>query len=171
MEPSKEGDSPKYKLFIYNLPIHIVPNEDKVKSIFTEYGVVTDCTKNRQSKNKQVYYVTFEDENVCKKLKSIGEIIFDDHKIQVCNTSKFSKISAEFVEEKIGKRAIMNIFSLFGALKHYKYGINKNEYGFFVSFKDEEVNKMLIAEGSFDYYGHKILIKEVFTYYNKVPIR
>jgi len=30
-----------------------------------------------------------------------------------------------------------------------------------VSFKDEEVNKMLIAEGSLDYYGHKILMKEV----------
>ena len=160
LESTKEGDGHKYKLFIYNLPKHIVLNRYDVKSIFTEFGVVTDCKRNWTK--KRIFHVTFEDKNVSKKLIGNGPIFVDCHKIKVIETSEDSKISAIF--DEVGKTDIMDIFSKFGALKHYKYGNNKNKFGFYMVFEDERVNKMLIEEGSVDFYGHKILIKEVFLY-------
>ena len=162
---SRMGAGHEYKLFIYNLTKHIILIEDQVKSIFTEFGVVKSCERNKKGKNKNVFHVKFKDTNVIKKLRHISPIIVDSYKITVKMTSKRSKISAEFVKEQVGKKEIRNTFSKFGALKYCKggrNGSNKNESGFFVAFEDERVNKMLIEEGSVDYHGHKILIKEVF---------
>ena len=163
LESSKEDDGSKYKLFIYNLIIPIFLTVDQVISIFTEYGVVTDCKRKKQTKRK-IFYVSFDDENVCRKLESIGQIIVDGHRIIVRNISEVFKILVEFIKEEVGKTEIMDVFSKFGALKHCVENRHKtkNKPGFIVAFEDERVNKMLIEEGSVDYHGHKILIKEVF---------
>jgi hypothetical protein len=170
---SRTGAGHENILFIYNLPLHTAPNEDIVKDIFAKYGVVRSCerilsnpNRNRRGIRKKIFHVTFQDENVSIKLKSIGEIIVHGQKIvKVRNTSEVSKILAEFVERQVVKKEIKNTFSKFGALKYCKggrNGSNKNESGFFVAFEDERVNKMLIENGYVEYHGHKILIKEVF---------
>ena len=172
-ESFKQGDGHKYKLFIYNLPTPNLLTEDKVESIFAKYGVVTGCERILSNPNrkwngtrKKIFHVTFEDENVSIKLKSIGKIIVDGQKIvKVRNTLEVSMILAEFVERQVLKKEIRNTFSKFGALQNCKggrNGSNKNESGFFLAFEDERVNKMLIEKGSVDYHGHKIFIKEVF---------
>ena len=164
-ESFKDGNKHENGLFIYNLPKHIVINKYKVKSLFTEFGVVESCERHRKGTNKIIFHVTFKDTNVSKELRRISPIIVDSYKITVRKTSKLFKISAEFVKEQVGKKEIRNTFSKFGALKYCKggkNGSNKNESGFFLAFEDERVNKMLIEEGSVHYHGHKILIKEVF---------
>ena len=160
-ESFQEDDGLEHKLFVYNLTKHTV---DQVKSIFAKYGVVSGCKRKNIGKIKTIFHITFEDENVSIKLKSLGKIIVDNHIIRVTKTPGVSWISAEFVQVKAKKRlkVIKSIFSKFGAFKHCKKGIKKDEYGLFVAFEDERVNKMLIKKGYVDYHGHKILIKEVF---------